>query len=313
MKILFENHQSPGDVVVMTGAIRDLKAQYPKYEICMDTTCMDMWELNNNITRFNRLGADKVMTLGYDDVHNSDNSGRHFSSAYHLQIEKLLNIRLHQTEIWPELNLSEGEKAVNKLKIDTGYDGKYWILNAGYKNDFTLKHWGVSNYQKLVYKLQNKIKFVQVGEDSPGHKHIPIDGAINYIGKTNFREYMRLSYHSEGSIGPVSMHMHVSAAYRKPCVIIGGGREPFRWEAYPNQRYIGTNGFLPCCNTNACWKKWFEYEVNTHMKIQTTLEGEKWEDKVCVNVVDNKSKCMKMITPEMVRREIIGYYKGGVL
>ncbi len=311
MKIKLRNYQCPGDIIVMTGAIRDLKKQYPEYEVTMDTTCNDIWLLNPHVSWNNEV--DKTFEFNYDDVHNSDKSGRHFSNAFHIQLEELLDIKLRQSEIWPELYLSDDEMASNKLKEDTGYDGKYWILNAGYKNDFSLKHWGISNYQEVVNRLKGKVKFVQVGEDSPGHVHIPIDGAINYIGRTNIREYIRLAYHSQGSIGPVSMHIHVSAAYRKPCVIIGGGREPFRWEVYPNQRYIHTNGLLPCCNLNACWKKWLPFEVTFEMKAQTTFEGEKWEDKVCTNVVGNKSKCMSMITPDMVIREIMGYYEGGIL
>lgn len=312
MKICFKNFQSPGDIVVMTGAIRDLKEQYPRHEIAVNTTAMDIWQNNPNVSWFNERQADKSYNLGYDDIHNSDMSGRHFSSAFHIQIEDILNIKLYQSKIWPELFLSDEEKN-NRPPIEGNYNDKYWLLNAGYKDDFSLKHWGTMNYQEVVDRLKGKIKFVQVGEDSPGHYHLPIDGAINMIGKTNMREYIRLSYHSEGSIGPVSMHMHISAAFRKPCVIIAGGREPFRWEAYPNQRYVCTNGFLPCCNLKACWKNWLKHKVTEPMKHKTEIDGENWEDKTCTNMDNGIAKCMKMITPEMVEKEILGYYIGGQL
>ena len=312
MKICFKNYQSPGDIVVMTGAIRDLKKQYPRYEIAVDTTCIDIWQNNPHISWFNENQADKSYRLGYDDIQNSDASGRHFSNAFHIQIEDILGIQLYQSKIWPELYLNDNEKQ-NRPIIGDGYKGKYWLLNAGYKSDFSLKHWGTMNYQEVVDRLKGKVKFVQVGEDSPNHFHLPIDGAINMIGKTSFREYIRLSYHSEGSIGPVSMHMHISAAFRKPSVIIAGGREPFRWEAYPNQRYICTNGYLPCCELNACWKNWLRQKVTPQIKKQVERDGENWEDKVCNNMDEMTAKCMKMITPEMVEKEILGYYIGGVL
>lgn len=304
----------PGDVVVITGAIRDLDLQYPEYEICMDTTCNEIWNNNPHVTTFTEKEADQVYKLEYDDVHNSNKSGRHFSAAYHLQIEKLLGIRLIQSEIWPEVFLTEKEKtAPTKLNVLKNYFGRYWILNAGYKQDYQLKHWGTHNYQELVDRLKGKVQFVQVGEDSLGHMHIPIEGAINLVGETSFKDYLRLSYHSDGSIGPVSMHMHVSAAFRKPSVIIAGGREPFRWEAYPNQRYMCTNGFLKCCNTEACWKNWIKWQVNDFQKEALRETGQDWKEKVCVDTVNDYAKCMTMITPEMVECEIMRYYEGGAL
>lgn len=298
MKIVFRNFQAPGDIVVMTGAIRDLKKAYPDYEIAMDTTAMGIWELNPYLSWFPRSEADAVFKLGYEDVHNAGKSGRHFSSAFHLEIERLLNIRLIQSEVWPDLHLSDLEKDSAQNK-----HGKYWIVNSGFKSDFPLKSWGHERYQKVVDMLKGKVKFVQVGEDSPGHTHIPIDGAINLVGKTTMREYMRLAYHSLGSLGPVSMHSHVSAAFKKPCVVIAGGREPHRWESYPNQRYLNTNGLLPCCAADGCWKNWLDWQRPIE------IDG---VDKMCANTVGKSARCMTMIAPEQVVDEIMKYYAGGM-
>lgn len=295
MKIIFENHQAPGDIVVMTGAIRDLKKARPDYEIAMDTTAMDIWLLNPHLSWFPRSEADVTVKLGYSDIHNAGRSGRHFSSAFHLEIEKLLNIRLVQSVIWPDLHLSDEEKAVEQNE-----HGAYWIINAGYKNDYPLKSWGHERYQEVVDLLRGTIKFVQVGEDSPGHTHLPIDGAVNLIGQTSMRDYMRLAYHSQGSLGPVSMHAHVSAAFRKPCVVIAGGREPYRWESYPNQRYLHTNGLLPCCAIDGCWKNKLEWQVTSGSEMP------------CTNTVGSSARCMTMITPSQVAEEILRYQQGGM-
>ncbi|MFA5217222.1 glycosyltransferase family 9 protein [Sulfuricurvum sp.] len=297
MKIIFKNFQSPGDIVVSTGAIRDLKKQYPEYDIRMDTACGAVWELNPHLSNMNNDEADAIFKFDYEDIHNSGKSGRHFSSAFHLTIEKLLKIRLIQSEIWPEIFLSDAEKKERLV------DGDYWIVNAGFKDDFPLKSWGHERYQKVVDMLKGKVKFVQVGEASLGHTHIPLDGTINMIGKTSLREYFRLAYQSQGSLGPVSMHLHVSAAFRKPCVIIAGGREPYRWEAYPNQRYLHTNGFLACCSGDGCWKNFLEWQIVPELK-------EIYKDKVCVRMEGSSAKCMSMITPQRVADEILGYYEG---
>lgn len=308
LKILFKNYLSPGDIVAMTGAIRDLKTQYPAYEIAMATTCMDIWINNPYLSWFGEADANVVVKLDYPEIHNSDKSGMHFSNAFHRRIEDLLNIRLKQSVIWPDLHLAEKEKEERVI------DGRYWILNAGYKEDFSLKHWGTKNYQEVVDSLKGRVKFVQVGEDSPGHVHNRIEGAIDLIGVTSFRDYMRLAYHSDGSIGPVSMHMHVSAAFKKPCVTIAGGREPFRWEVYPNQRYLSTNGQLSCCRDSACWKNWLPDMVTEENKIDVERKKENIKDKICINHINGKeAKCMSMITPDIVVREILNYYVGGVL
>jgi ADP-heptose:LPS heptosyltransferase len=299
MKIVFRNFQSPGDIIASTGAIRDLKKQYPDYDIRMDTSCGEVWELNPHVSHWPISEADAIYKYDYNDIHNSGKSGRHFTSAFHLTIEKHLGIRLIQSEIWPELFLSDMERFKRPVKQ------KYWIINAGYKNDFPLKSWGHDKYQKVVNILKGKITFVQVGEASSDHTHIPLDGTINMIGKTCLRDYFRLSYHSDGSIGPVSMHVHVSAAFRKPCVVIAGGREPYRWEAYPNHRYICTNGFLECCRDDGCWKNWNKYQIDDICKKKTP----DWEEKSCKNLIGETSKCMNMITPEMVAEEILGYYE----
>lgn len=307
MKIVFENFQAPGDIVAMTGAIRDLKRAHPEYQIQMDTSCPDIWINNPHLSHFSTLDSDVVKyKLSYDDIHNSNQSGRHFTSAFHMCLEELLKIRLIQTEIWPDLHLSDLERGSETvLQKSRGYTGKYWIINAGYKCDFTLKHWGHNNYQKVVDLLKGKVQFVQVGEDSPGHNHLPLDGAINLIGMTGLRDFIKLMYKADGSLGPVSMHMHIAAAFKKPCVIIAGGREPWRWEAYPNQRYINTNGFLPCCNDKGCWKNWHQAEgKEQHSDI------ENWQTKCCENEKNGRAKCMEMITPERVAEEILGYYEG---
>jgi len=298
MKIVFRNFQSPGDIIVMTGAIRDLKNQYPAYEIRMDTTCGEIWEGNPYVSHFNVAEADAVYKLGYEDIHKSGKSGRHFSSAFHLTIEERLGVRLIQSEIWPSIFLSDAEK---KRLVDT----KYWIINAGYKKDFPLKSWGASKYQKVVDALRGTVQFVQVGEASPDHVHTPLTGVINMIGKTTLREYLRLAYHSVGSLGPVSMHMHASAAFRRPAVVVAGGREPFRWEAYPNQRYVCTNGFLSCCAADGCWKN--------RLPAEDGRTNIRQADSVCVNTIGAEARCLQLITPEKIVDEILGYYNGDVI
>jgi len=309
MKVIFEQKQSPGDVIALTAAIRDLKTQYPEFNIMVDTTAMDVWLGNPHIEFYDRKLADKRFYLDYNDIHNSGKSGRHFTSAFHYSIEQKLGIELRQDTIYPDLHIKAGETNEGLVQ-NFGFKDKYWVINAGYKDDFPLKDWGNSNYQEVVDLLEGKVQFVQVGEDSKTHIHTRLHGALDMVGKTSLGQFIELCAGAEGSVGPVSMHLHIMAGYRKPCVVIGGGREPYRWEAYPNQRYLHTNGCLPCCNGDGCWKNYLnEDQVPDYKK-----ENEKdWRKQLCENVVNGSARCLAMITSQMVAAEVLRYYDGGVL
>lgn len=44
MKVLLVNHCSPGDVLMLTAAVRDLQAAYPgEFTIGIDTYCPELW------------------------------------------------------------------------------------------------------------------------------------------------------------------------------------------------------------------------------------------------------------------------------
>jgi ADP-heptose:LPS heptosyltransferase len=59
--------------------------------------------------------------------------------------------------------------------------------------------------------------------------------------------------HAQGSMGLVSMHMHLSAAFNNPCVVLAAGREPASFTQYYGHQYVHNNGALPCVETKACW------------------------------------------------------------
>lgn len=129
---------------------------------------------------------------------------------------------------------------------ELGFRGRFWIMMAGGKYDFTAKWWNPDFYQEVVDHFQGRIQFVQCGE--AGHWHPPLKGVINLIGKTDTRQFVRLMYHADGVVCPVTFAMHLAAAVEmKPgrpknraCVVIAGGREPSHWEAYPHHQFIHT-------------------------------------------------------------------------
>ena len=108
--------------------------------------------------------------------------------------------------------------------------------------------------------FQGRIPFVQCGEQ--GHWHPRLAHVIDLVGRTTTREFVRLMYHAEGVLCPVTFAMHLAAAVptragrppHRPCVVVAGGREPPHWEAYPHHQFLHTVGMLSCCADGGCWK-----------------------------------------------------------
>jgi ADP-heptose:LPS heptosyltransferase/ubiquinone/menaquinone biosynthesis C-methylase UbiE len=330
-KILLLNRLAPGDILVMTNAIRDIALAYPnKYMVDVRSPCPDIFQNNPYITHltydenkyqkinhefsqvtqaesnalFGRIYQgetdliskfvcyiDDVLAIDmhYPIINFSGEAGSHFSEGHREWLERILQIKIPQTSIAPNIFLSQSEQSwLGPLSIKTGHTGDYWIINAGTKNDYTLKQYPF--YQEVVDLLKDKITLVQIGLKPHGHK--PLNGVIDMVGKTdNLRELFRLIYFAKGVISCVSLPMHVAAAFRKPCVVIAGAREGTRWELYPNHQFIYVNGCLPCATYDGCWKS-------------------KLAD--CENKVADVPKCMLLIKPEDIARSVMRYIEGGM-
>ena len=328
-KILLKSFLSPGDIVMMTVAVRDLKkAHGDDFLIDVRTSCGPIWEGNPHITHLDEEDESvEIFDLEYPLIHRSNTSPYHFVHGYIQDLEKKLGVEIPITDFKGDIRIRDEEKKWISQIEEMGIKDDFWIINAGGKNDFTAKWWSPDSYQKVVDHFKGKISFVQVGSDSKDHFHIPINGAINLVGKTDFRQLIRLVYHSSGVLCPVTACMHLSSAIEckkdletRPCVVIAGGREPAHWESYPSHQYLHTNGALKCCDNGGCWKSRCTLigdgdekdKKNTCLnpvKIQPkTLEGTKYS-----NIDFKEAKCLNMITPEKVIKAIETYYVGGVL
>jgi ADP-heptose:LPS heptosyltransferase/SAM-dependent methyltransferase len=317
-KILLLNRLSPGDVLVMTNAIRDLHKAFPRqYLVDVRTPCNEIFDNNPGITKlqydenlynkFNNEFASKerwkkhpkdntefiddimVLDAHYPLIHRSGIVGAHFAEGHREFLEEALGIRIPQTDIRPEIFLSRDEQAwPSPALVKCGVEGKYWVINAGSKDDASLKQYPF--YQEVIDQLVPGITFVQVGQKA--HNHKPLKGAIDMVGQTNMRELFRLIAKAEGVISCVSLPMHIAAAFSKPCVVVAGAREGTRWELYPNHQFLYVNGCLACAPYDGCWRG-------------------KPDD--CNNKKDGVPRCMLLIRPGDVAWAVQRYYEGGVL
>lgn len=305
-KLILSNPLAPGDILVGTCAIRDLHKAYPgEYltDIRVPSGCEQIFENSPYITKLDDQDPEcQKIRMDYDDIHNSGWSGRPFVTAHALKLAEILGRPIPHTSLRPDIFLSQDEKNwPSPVLKECGYIGKYWIINAGVKNDYTLKFY--HRYQEVVDMLKDKITFVQVGQLE--HNHPALEGVLDMRGKTDLRQLFRLSYHAEGAITPVSLQMVVMAALSKPCVVVSGGREPVRWQLTPDHRFLYVNGAIECARFDGCWKS----VLRPNPSNPTAKE--------CVNVVSVEGQdvplCMDMIRPEDIARAVELYYIGKVL
>ncbi|PYK61267.1 MAG: hypothetical protein DME21_09675 [Verrucomicrobia bacterium] len=313
-KLILKNGFSPGDIVMLTAAVRDLHYWYPgQFLTDVRTRCPDLWENNPYIRPLAESDPEaEVIDCNYPLIDQCNEEPYHCLHGFIHFLNQRLGLNIKPTAFKGDIHLSDLERSwYSQVHEVTGEDTPFWIIAAGGKYDVTIKWWQTERYQRVVDDFRGKILFVQVGEF--GHHHPKLEGAIDLRGQTNLRELVRLVYHSQGVLCPVTALMHLAAAVevkgrksrRRPCVVVAGGREPAHWEAYPNHQFIHTNGALRCCAKGGCWKD----------RAVALGDGDKRDrpDHLCVDVVDGLPRCMDMITADEVIRRIDFYHQGGTL
>jgi ADP-heptose:LPS heptosyltransferase len=295
--ILLRNHLSPGDVLAMSAAIYSLHKTHPgKYLTAVDTTAQDVWQFNPDIAPPS-LGMRLVQTE-YPLINQSNTRGVHFLQGYCDFLAETLGVKIPLLTNRPILYLSSQEKGwINQVQETTGKAQPFWVVNAGHKDDLTAKFWGTDNYQRVV-DLCPDVLFVQIGEKH--HRHPPLRGVVSLVGKTDLRQLIRLCWHAQGGLGPVTFIQHVFAAFQKPYVCLLGGREPIQWVQYPNQHTMHTMGALPCCRTHACWRS----------RAVAMGDGKKQDGSLCADPVGEVPRCLDLIRPEEVASKILMFREG---
>lgn len=315
MKLLLHNDQEPGDVLMLTAAVRDLHLSYPgQFKTAVQTRWPDLWLNNPHITAIEAMGKpDRTYECAYPLINFSNERPFHFIHGFMQHLEWRLGVRIKPSAFHGDLHLSSNELIDHGPLRHLGHDGSFWIIVAGGKRDFTAKWWNPESYQKVVDHFQGKIQFVQCG--AADHWHPALNGVINLVGRTSLRDMVRLVYHADGVVCPVTFAMHLAAAVplrpgqvSRACVVVAGGREPAHWEAYPGHQFLHTQGALECCAKGGCWKS----------RCQPVGDGDPKDDDLCIQPVTIEEhlvipRCMDLISPQRVTDAIELHYQGGSL
>lgn len=312
-KLLLKNFQVPGDIVMLTATIRDLHALHPGHFLTdVRTSAPDLWLHNPHLTAFDEADPEVLhIDCHYPLIHQSNQRPYHFIHGFMEYLGERLGVPVVPLQFRGDIHLKASERQIpEKFALLEELKSPFWIIVAGGKFDFTTKWWAPERFQHVVDYFQGRIRFVQVGE--AGHHHPPLRGVTDLRGQTSLRELVRLVYHAQGVLCPVTLLMHLAAAVPtkdslfplRPCVVVAGGREPPHWEAYPAHQFIHTVGMLECCRDGGCWRS----------RVLPIGDGdEKDFVGLCADVVGQLPHCMHMITPEHVIARIEGYFQGGAL
>lgn len=312
-KLIFKNFLSPGDIVMLTAAVRDLHLSHPKrFQTDVRTPYPALWEHNPYLTKLNKNDPEvETIQCEYPLIHQSNILPYHFIHAFRLFLSEKLNIEIKPHAFKGDIHLSDEEKSwMSQVEETQGLGTRFWIIVSGGKSDFTAKWWEASRSQQVVDHFKDRIRFVQCGESN--HHHPALEGVLDLRGKTDLRQLVRLMHHADGVVCPVTMFMHLAAAVEtkknrpknRACVVVAGGREPSQWEAYPHHQYLHTNGALPCCDNGGCWKS----------RVVPLGDGDAKDESLCEIPVRSSSgsdlilpRCLDLITAHHVIEAIERY------
>lgn len=313
-RLVLQNYQSPGDLVMLLHTVVSLHKTYPgQYVTDVRSSVPDVFRYNPLITK---IAIDdesaRVIDMHYPLIHQSNNKPLRFITAFTHYLEEKLGVPITPTNFSGFLYIADQEKIwYSAVYEKIGRDVPYWVINAGHKYDYTAKAWSFARYQELVSRFPD-VWFVQVGAKEHAHPQLTGDNVINMVGQTNVRQMIRLVYNSFGVISGVSFPMHLAYAVpphprfgrkSRANITIAGGREPPHWEEGPNHHYLHTCGMLSCCDTGGCWKS----------RIVPINDGcKEREESLCIHPVELPhgqwvGKCMEMITVDDVARIIEKY------
>lgn len=312
-KVILKNSLCPGDILMLTAAVRDLHLSHPeRFATDVRTSCPALWENNPYITPLDEREPDvEQLQCEYPLIHRSNQAPYHVIHGFRLFLEERLGVAITPHAFHGDIHLSPLEMSwMSQVEETEGMGARFWIIVSGGKTDYTAKWWDPDRAQQVVNHFVGRIRFVQCGEAA--HPHPRLRNVIDMVGRTDLRQMVRLMWHADGVICPVTMFMHLAAAVEtrpgrpqhRPCVVVAGGREPPHWEAYPHHQFLHTNGALPCCDDGGCWKS----------RVEPLGDGDEKDGSLCLRPVTLRSgrrlpQCLDMISAADVIRAVENYLR----
>src|SRR5258708_3164931 len=91
--IVFHPRGWPGDLLMLTAAVRDLHLAYPgRFHTDVDTSCRQIWDNNPYLSQVDRTEAHHYLNMGNPPYSHSEPNPDHLATRYHKRIFELLRI-----------------------------------------------------------------------------------------------------------------------------------------------------------------------------------------------------------------------------
>jgi len=296
-KLILASHLCPGDLLTMTAALESLHATYPdRYTTDVRTGHPDIWKANPHVTPIADDDPDaRAIQLHYPLIQRCNQVSAPFLAGYTEYLGQQLGKPLSLTTNRPHLYLTPAERSRPRKELWPGapdLSRPFWIVNAGIKQDFTVKQWPVEHYQAVIDATRHKIQWVQIGLAADNHPRLRHVISMLDTGPP-MRPLILLAHHAAGGMGPVTFLQHLMAAWQKPYLCLAGGREPTTWTQYQAQHTFHTLGQLDCCRTQSCWRG----------RVLPLGDGHEADQSLCSHPVQDTrfsrpvGRCMAMIRP----------------
>src|SRR6185436_1462556 len=140
-KIILKCGLSPGDIVMLTAAVRDLHAWYPgQFLTDVRTLCPGLWENNPHVTPLSDNDPEAVqIECTYPLINQCNQTPYHCLHGFTEFLNDRLRVSIKPTAFKGDIHLSAQEKAwYSQVHEVTGQDTPFWIVAAGGKHDVTI-------------------------------------------------------------------------------------------------------------------------------------------------------------------------------
>lgn len=265
MKFNLQIAYAPGDIWAATPFIRDFAEQRPGDTLAVSTVHAEILR-GNPFATVSRGDAKCDRRLNFRFAHDRIVEGRRIYGvadptssmrrAFHDFFRAETGIDIEPRTAAPEFYPDDFERRYSPAPLDR----PVCVLNAGFKLDIPVKHWGIKNFSAVVEALRDRVLFVQVGagrRDLDNHARIP--GVFDLIGRTTLRDLATLVYHADFVLTGISQLHHLAGiqCYKpRHCITVAGAREPRNWaNCYRRERVTWHWLDAPTCKGAApgCW------------------------------------------------------------
>lgn len=238
-----------GDILLGTPSIKALKQKYPQSRIIVfyrnkneseifqhnpyvdDLRPATFWAnpIEYSLWYFKKI---ELTLFHYPALSPSLNYNKNSTEI----IAEMLGVELQDKNLQVYLTQKEDNKAVNEL---SRY--KKPVIIHVTSNCSKNQNWPVENWERLIKEMEG-YTFIQLGLS----KEDKIEGAIDFRGKTTFREALALIKNAQSFVGVVSSFSHATNAFDIPGVVLFGASTPEVWGHRNNINIYKALRCAPC-------------------------------------------------------------------